>query len=170
MKHFYQDIHGMTDYEDLYSEMVKKFPNGSYFVEVGSYKGKSAAFMGVEIVNSGKEIKFDIVDHFEKSSYEDCRDNLKGLSIMIRKLWSKQASALYEDEALDFVFIDAGHSYEDVLSDIRAWLPKVKAGGILAGHDYENERYPGVKKAVDELLPEAKKTSNMCWMYLKNTK
>jgi predicted O-methyltransferase YrrM len=52
---------------------------------------------------------------------------------------------------LDMVFIDADHKYEIVIADIRAWLPKVKPGGILCGHDY---RRPGddVNRAVDELL------------------
>lgn len=63
------------------------------------------------------------------------------------------AAGDFEDQSLDFVFIDADHNYEAVKKDIEAWLPKVKDGGIISGHDYENENFPawGVKKAVDEL-------------------
>ena len=49
----------------------------------------------------------------------------------------------------DLVFIDADHTYDSVLKDIRAWAPKVRPGGILAGHDYGWE-FPGVVRAVQE--------------------
>ena len=55
--------------------------------------------------------------------------------------------------ALDFVFIDAEHSYEAVAHDIAAWLPKIRPGGALTGHDYANPRWPDVKPAVDENAP-----------------
>ena len=56
------------------------------------------------------------------------------------------------DESLDFVFIDADHSYEGCKVDIEAWWPKVKPGGLLSGHDYENDNFPkfGVTRAVNE--------------------
>lgn len=55
-------------------------------------------------------------------------------------------------EMLDFVFIDADHSYEGCKADIEAWFPLVREGGLLCGHDYDNTDYPqwGVKRAVDE--------------------
>jgi len=51
---------------------------------------------------------------------------------------------------LDIVFIDADHSYDAVRKDIDLWLPKIREGGILAGHDYIDYIEYGVKKAVDE--------------------
>ncbi len=55
-------------------------------------------------------------------------------------------------ESLDFAFLDADHSYEAVAADLLAWLPKVRPGGLLCGHDYRAPDYPswGVGKAVDE--------------------
>ena len=50
----------------------------------------------------------------------------------------------------DLVFIDAGHDYFSVKSDITAWYPLVKIGGILCGHDYGSRFFLGVKKAVKE--------------------
>lgn len=59
----------------------------------------------------------------------------------------------------DMVFIDADHSYEACKGDILAWLPNIKPGGIIALHDYRKQdtdiptqEWPGVDKAVDELL------------------
>ena len=59
-----------------------------------------------------------------------------------------EAAALVPDRSLDFVFIDADHSFKSVQSDIRHWLPKVRRGGRIMGHDY-NRKWPGVVGAVD---------------------
>jgi len=50
---------------------------------------------------------------------------------------SDRAAELVGDASLDLVFIDGDHSYEQTLRDIRNWLPKVRPGGILCGHDCE---------------------------------
>ena len=67
---------------------------------------------------------------------------------------SLAAAAAFPDNSLDFVFIDADHTYEAVRSDIAAWAPKVRPGGIIAGHDYggiKNRRgIWGVNRAVSE--------------------
>ena len=60
----------------------------------------------------------------------------------------------YEDEIFDFVFIDGNHWYDYVLDDIHAWLPKVRPGGIIAGHDYIDKINCGVIKAVEDSLEE----------------
>ena len=54
----------------------------------------------------------------------------------------------------DFVFLDADHSYEGCAADIAAWAPKVRTGGWLCGHDYENTDFPkfGVTQAVNEFV------------------
>jgi hypothetical protein len=62
---------------------------------------------------------------------------------------SEQAANMVANRSLDFVFIDADHSYEGCSSDIHHWRPKVKAGGFISGHDHH---WPGVRKAVDEIF------------------
>ncbi len=60
------------------------------------------------------------------------------------------------DGSLDFVFIDADHSYEGCKADIENWYPKVRNGGFIGGHDYANGEHtfgPMVKRAVDEMIP-----------------
>ena len=63
---------------------------------------------------------------------------------------SKTAHRHFAEGSLDFVFIDGDHSYEGVKLDILNFLPKVRPGGLIAGHDYEHS--PMFRKAVDETL------------------
>ena len=76
-----------------------------------------------------------------------------GDKAIIHRMKSVDAANEVPDE-LDFVFIDADHSYEGCHSDIQAWAKKIKPGGLLCGHDYDNSEYPqwGVKRAVDEYV------------------
>lgn len=79
----------------------------------------------------------------------------------IYKMPSLEAVKKFEDNYFDFVYIDADHRYEAVKADIIAWLPKVRAGGFLCGHDYGEK--DGVTKAVDELFPDAEKDTDYTW-------
>lgn len=75
------------------------------------------------------------------------------------------------DQTMDFVFIDAGHSYATVVEDILAWFKKVKVGGLLCGHDYGHPNHPGVKQAVDDVLGYASvidgTEEDHCWGFRK---
>ena len=171
-------------YPNLYKSMVKKFPSGSKFVEVGSWKGKSAAYLAVEIINSNKNISLDCVDTWMGSNedphvndfyvksntlYELFIENTSSLSSVINpiRMDSVSASKKYEDNSLDFVFIDANHEYDYVKKDIEAWFPKVKVGGIIAGHDYKYG-WTDVDKAVDEFFINKRILSReACWIYEK---
>lgn len=170
-------------FPELYKKMVAEFPSGSRFVEVGCWKGKSAAFMAVEIANSGKNIDFACVDTWEGSEehkdisdvaniYDIFTENMRPVENYYRaiRLPSVEAASQFEDESLDFVFVDASHEYEDVKEDINAWLPKVKPNGILAGHDYYPAGgwpgWPGVRKAVEELLENFDASEN-CFIFRK---
>jgi hypothetical protein len=65
---------------------------------------------------------------------------------------SAEMAANIPDGSLNLCYIDAAHDYDSVRADIRAWLPKVRKGGVFAGHDALHEP---VQKAVVELLPKA---------------
>lgn len=75
-----------------------------------------------------------------------------GIQVTVLKLDSVVAARSVPEKFLDFVFIDADHSYPQCKNDIQAWLPKVDDNGIIAGHDYYT-RWPGVVRAVDEVFP-----------------
>lgn len=172
MEHRYEQIEGWFDFKDLYLLAIQGCTKNGVIVEVGAWKGKSASFMAVELVNRRKDIDFYVVDTFKGSIehtpeqvaglYETYKENVKGLPI--RTLVMESVEAAKEFTLVDFVFIDASHSYEDVMADIDAWYPKIKKGGVLAGHDYE---WKGVRRAVNECF-DTVFTSGKSWFVVKN--
>lgn len=72
-----------------------------------------------------------------------------GLRAKLLVMTTVEGSRVINDHGMDFVFIDADHSYEGAKADITHWLPKVRKGGWIGGHDY-NQKWPGVIRAVDE--------------------
>lgn len=158
-------------YQNLYSKVVKEFPSGSKFVEVGCWKGRSTSHLAVEIANSKKDIDFYCVDIWE--DYEIYKKFLRNMRPVERnyfplKISSEDAAKKFKDKSLDFVFLDASEDYENAKNDIENWLPKIKPGGILAGHDYYPDGmydwFPGIKQAVNETL-NGIYTEDLCYVY-----
>ena len=165
MEHFYEKIEGWFSFQELYTDVVQRYDN-ALFVEVGAWLGRSTAFLAVEILNSKKNIKFHCVDTWAGSDehvhqahdyvkqnilYHKFLENIKPVSdivVPVQKL-SVEAAQDYDDESIDFVFLDASHDYENVKNDLIAWYPKIKKGGTFGGHDY-GYAWTGVMQAVDE--------------------
>lgn len=86
-------------------------------------------------------------------------------NIEIIKDLSVAASQRFGDSTLDFVYIDAEHSYDGLRADIQAWLPKIRKGGFLGGHDYN---IGGVYRAVHSIeafsSKEIREYSDTSWL------
>lgn len=81
--------------------------------------------------------------------------NRHGDRAHIHRMTSLEAAKEVEDRSIDIVFIDALHTYEGVKEDLEAWIPKVKIGGIISGHDYMGMKiHEGVTTAVNERFGE----------------
>jgi len=142
---------------DWLFEVSKKMKS---IVEVGSFKGRSthALLSGCKgtvwavdpFVNYGKDKDF-------YQAFMDNVGNFKNLKPL--KMTSEEAVKRFKDKSIDMVFIDGGHSYEDVKKDIEMWLPKAKK--LICGHDYQGT---DVRKAVDEKLKGANNINNI-WVY-----
>lgn len=157
--HFSHNVEGWCNFWSFYREIAEWIPDGGRWVEVGAYWGQSFGYAVVECLNRGKKIDLVAVDmfawpspegwpmeqkfHHEMSPIAGHFRTVKGIS------W--EVADQFEDASIDFVFIDADHVYQSVRNDVLAWLPKVKPGGIISGHDY-NKEHPGVLQAVPEIF------------------
>lgn len=85
--------------------------------------------------------------------YNAVLEEFSGRGCSIIRTDSCTAAYMMQPESFDFVFIDADHSYQAVKKDIHHWMPKVRDGGLLCGHDYSSRgANKGVMKAVDECI------------------
>lgn len=118
-------------------------------VEVGTYKGEFAK----TILDSWAGVLYmvDTWRKFDNGEYEDItnssmsdhtmndvQESIRGYedrAFMLRGK-SELLVDLFDDNSLDFVYVDANHSYESVKQDLDIWYPKIKSGGVLSGHDY----------------------------------
>ena len=166
MDHYYNTIDGWFDYKNFYKQIVANLPNNAKIVEIGAWKGCSTSFLAVEIINSKKDIELEVVDmwqEFEQINlpsepidfevvYKEFIKNMEPVNNLLKMKITRGASVdaakHHGDRTLDFVFIDGGHDFKDVNGDINAWLPKIKSGGTIAGHDY-SPNWPGVIEAVN---------------------
>jgi predicted O-methyltransferase YrrM len=168
MEHFYENIPGWFSYDYLYKDAVSRANDGALFVEIGSFKGRSTAYMCVEIANSGKKISFDCIDpqqllsHYAESAKEQPEvfegynsvdfhkrlESVNGLYNLIQDT-SNNAVNRYSDNSIDFLMIDGDHSYEAVKSDILNFLPKMKVGGVIVGDD---AFVPEIQQAAKDAL------------------
>lgn len=159
-------------------------PPSGKIAEIGSWKGKSSAYLGVEAKNANKSLRIWCVDTWKGCSavpvqmkdsavqtdtlYELFLSNIESLRDIITPIRGDSAASAHNfpDNYFDAVFIDASHEYENVKADIAAWYPKVKSGGIFAGHDYPG--FPGVVQAVHEFLNANTvkdfRFSELCWI------
>lgn len=173
----WRDVPGWFDYEALYDDVARWAPWDALLVEVGVWLGRSALYLDERLsfrclpqrprlvlvdhcVGSpgGPDygLHLPVLRHNGGTSAGPLHRNLLAgaaaradVSLLVAP--SARAARLFEAGTVDFVFIDAGHTREAVAADIAAWLPKVRPGGRIAGHDYAPE-WPGVVQAVDECL------------------
>lgn len=175
------------NYQNYYENITDK--NFSIFVEVGVWKGHSISYLASRLKEKDKinNCKIYAVDLFEDTvcpvitTDEKTKNEIQYINTIYNeylkakdvreyivdiKSYSWEAAKFFEDESIDFCFIDADHSYESVKKDILFWYPKVKKNGIIAGHDYSN-LHPGVIKATDELIKDKIIYENTVWEHIK---
>jgi hypothetical protein len=140
------------------SEVLKRFDVTTDLVgaEVGVYYGA----MSKALLEQAPQLKLYMVDSWKvgaPSNRKRAESNTDPTRRLVLAMPSLEAVKHVPD--LDFVFIDADHSYPAVKADIAAWMPKVKVGGWLCGHDYDLR---AVKRAVDG-LPNVELGQDTTW-------
>lgn len=162
-------------------------PRRGLAVEVGCWRGRSTLVLASHLTPRSRLYAVDtwagVPDDPEQHDrlyadagdvYADFRHNLRlpiasGRVLPLRMTSLEGAAVLKREEGLasvDFCFIDADHRYDAVRADILAYLPLMKAGGVIAGHDFNPATWPGVVQAVTELLPGAGSVEDTSiWFY-----
>ncbi len=116
-------------------EIINLVPTDGSMVEVGTLDGDFA----LDITGMRLDIDLTCVDSWEGrfSKNKEGAINRIGTKAEILEMRSVAGSKVFKDNSIDLVYIDAAHDFKSVTEDIEAWYPKVKSGGILAGHDFQ---------------------------------
>ncbi len=132
---------------DMSAALLRSIPDLTLYM-VDSWEGEGAAYTGDSgdwhaSLSAEKQRAY-------RAKAEKVTQDANGRAWIV-PMRSHEAARTIPNRALDFVFIDADHSEEGCRSDIETWLPRLKPGGLLCGHDYGNTDFPkfGVTKAVD---------------------
>jgi hypothetical protein len=149
------------------TEMLRLMPQNSIVAEIGVFKGKFSA----QIISITNPNRVHLIDFWPEETIQSdgeiitgtdaCefgRDTfaseIKNDTVVLHKGLSCLVSREFPDEYFDWIYIDAGHSYEEIKSDLNCWYPKVKTGGFITGHDYIEKTWYGIVRAVNEFLKQ----------------
>jgi hypothetical protein len=166
----FNEIPGWFAYEELYDKMVEVANDNCVFVEVGAWFGKSTNHLAKKIRESKKNIHFTTVDTWKGTDDEDIHQTIVGSfsgdifyefidntiysnnygQIETIKDTSRNAANNFANNSIDYIMLDAGHSYDALKDDLKVWYNKVKPGGIVSGDDYGV--FYGVTQAADEFF------------------
>jgi len=147
----------MFSYKEFYDFVMDNY-DFTTFVEVGVWKGHGVIYLAKSLKNRGvdraKIIAVDLFDDikiYQGTLYRKDAENLMkmfdknikeaGVEKTVKKIKgvSWEMAKNIKNKSVDLVFIDAGHSYDEVKKDIKAYFPKIKKGGIMSGHDALNK-------------------------------
>lgn len=170
---------GLVDEEthrEVFQAIADKFTDDMIFVETGVFLGSDIVTFGLRCKHRKIDPLIVAVDNFLSENISEAsktyvgvhsdfrgafENNLRinGILPMVEILESDSIKAAEEfnDESIDFLFLDSCHEYTFVLNELLAWLPKMKKDSIIAGHDYPSD---GIRRAVAEVLGDVTTTSN----------
>jgi hypothetical protein len=183
----FNEIPGWFSYKELYDDVVEKAPFESTFVEVGAWFGKSTNYLAQKIKESKKNIHFTTIDTWKGTDDESLHQNIVNAfsgdiyydfidntalsnnygSFETIKDTSENAAKQFPLNSIDYIMIDAGHSYDSVISDLKIWYHKVKPGAYISGDDYGTNIFRGVTQAVDEFFYGKVSKYNWSWVRKK---
>ena len=178
----WREVEGFFDYPYLYDNVIGASQPGDVIVEIGSWMGQSMAYLAQGLQAKGWTGSLFSVDTFTGELNQPAHQpivsaaggsirhlfdaNMRecGVSDLVHVMQcdSAQAASNLPDGSVSFCFIDAAHDYASVMRDILAWVPKMKPGGMLAGHDYHDR---DVHTAVAECFAgTGYMVAGSCWI------
>lgn len=156
--------------------MVKALPKKGIVAEIGVYTGAHADLIFrltqpkvLHLIDPWKPLKGEIYKGWgsaRRTQEEHDKLYMRTLMIMdeaikqsravIYRMTSSEAVEIFRDEYFDWIFIDGDHTYQAVKDDLNNYYPKIKWGGYICGHDYNEKptKNYGVVQAVQEFIKE----------------
>jgi hypothetical protein len=133
--------------EDAICEILNS-SNAKTGVEIGVFKGEFSKRIlqgwngRMYLIDPWRPLGEEYLDssnhNHHLDAYSKTAESIKGFedrAFMLRGL-SSQLVDLFQDESLDWVYIDGNHAYDYVKQDLKMWWPKLKPGGLMSGHDF----------------------------------
>lgn len=161
-----EKVEGFLSHEEgeLLHYLARSCPNNGTIVEIGSWKGRSTAWMGRGVKGASNNAHIYAIDphtgspehqlnSVEVYTFTEFKNNVRNMGVedVITPI------VAFSDEAakdfvlpVDLLFIDGAHEYEAVKLDFDTWFPKLKIGATIAFHDSVGEGWPGVQQLVRE--------------------
>ena len=157
-------------------KFVADLPDKFIMAEIGSYAGESTTIFAQRAsriyaidpwVNYVEKNPTQMVSMQDLPEAEAAFDKvLARFPSIIIKVRGYSADVVKDvpDKSLDVVYIDGNHEYKHVIEDVNIWTPKIKVGGVIAGHDYADNIYHDVKRAINEMFGKPDKVyDDMSW-------
>lgn len=173
-----------TPLEDLAAlrnlvELVDRPGGGDLrIVEVGSWVGRTA--LNFIQARTARDVRVYCIDHWQGTPNDPTSDLVRkhGVGVayttflancgqhLFRRIYPCVGYSEFWAERwpwqADLIFVDADHAYDALKRDLELWRRHVREGGILCGHDY-GLNFEGVKRAVDELIPDRRLAGRCLW-------
>jgi predicted O-methyltransferase YrrM len=134
-------------------------------VEVGCFQGKTTMFLAmvtealIVAVDNFSDVDYEDHGNYHEKFIENMREMMESGRVQLIDCDSALAADVLAEVSADVIFLDGDHSFNGVSSDIQKYLPLVKKGGILCGHDYlpadldVQGGIESVRQAVDAAFP-----------------
>lgn len=172
----HEGIPGWFGFEKWYDFVAKESPEGAALVELGVFCGKSLAYLaqatrqkrcqifGVDTFLGSPEFTQSVAaaggrpfnDFYPGELAGMCVNHLHAAGVLgdVTLLVSDSARAanLFAFDSVFSVFVDAAHDADSVERDVKAWWPRLKPGGWIAGDDYDSG-FPGVRDGLLRCFP-----------------
>jgi predicted O-methyltransferase YrrM len=139
--------------------LAAQVPENGVIVEIGSHRGRSAAYMAAAAKDSVAIYCIDLWDNPGQERFVSTDEDYDAFEKFLTKLGLRKNIIALRGESemfsrawqygIDLLFIDGDHSYKGVKADFEAWYPHVRDGGVIAFHDY-HKNWPGVIKFIEE--------------------
>lgn len=148
--HCREDFSLLCNWRRLYSGALEVGVDRGEFAQCFLSRWFGTYYVGIDDYNGYEEWKWNRNSDLQIASMRFERFVAKEARIAVGKSIEVMRRLGARDKRFDFIYVDAGHEYEDVKSDVYSALEIASDKAIVAGHDYD-ETHPGVVRFVDEL-------------------